>query len=62
MKASTEVRNGIPYQEILKIQEEKGLDLIVIASHGRSAVTTYLMGNVTSRVLKVAKCQVLLVK
>ncbi|MGD9578448.1 MAG: universal stress protein [Syntrophorhabdus sp.] len=62
VKVSTEVRNGIPYEEILKFQEEKGADLIVIASHGRSAIKTYFMGSVTSRVLKRAKCEVLLVK
>ncbi len=62
VKVSVEVRNGIPYEEIVKLQEEKGLDLIVIASHGRSAITAYLMGNVASRVLRMAKCQVLLVK
>ena len=62
VKISTEVRNGIPYEEILKLQAEKGIDLIVIASHGRSALTAYLMGNVASRVLKKAKCEVLLVK
>lgn len=62
IKVSTEVRNGVPYEEILKYQEEKGVDLIVISSHGRSAIKAYFMGNVTSRVLKQAKCEVLLVK
>jgi len=62
VNVSTEVRNGIPYDEILKYEEEKGVDLIVISSHGRSAIKTYLMGSVTSRVLKRAKCEVLLVK
>jgi len=62
VKISTEVRNGVPYEEILKFQEEKGADLIVIASHGRSAIKTYFMGSVTSRVLKRSKCEVLLVK
>ena len=61
-KISTEVRNGVPYEEILKFQEEKGADLIVIASHGRTALKTYFMGSVASRVLKRAKCEVLLVK
>jgi len=62
VKISTEVRNGVPYEEILKFQEEKGADLIVIASHGRTAIKTYFMGSVTSRVLKRSKCEVLLVK
>jgi len=62
VKVSTEVRNGVPYEEILRFQEEKGVDLIVIASHGRSALKDYFMGSVASRVLKRAKCEVLLVK
>ena len=62
VKVSTEVRNGVPYHEILKYQEEKNADLIVIASHGRSGITGYFMGSVTSHVAKGAKCEVLLVK
>lgn len=62
VKVSTEVRNGVPYEEILKLQEEKGVDLIVIASHGRTGLKSYLMGGVASRVLKRAKCEVLLIK
>lgn len=62
VKVSTEVRNGIPYDEILKFQEEKNVDLIVIASHGRSGITGYFIGSVASHVAKGAKCEVLLVK
>jgi len=62
VNVSTEVRNGVPYHEILKYQEEKNADLIVIASHGRSGITGYFMGSVASHVAKGAKCEVLLVK
>ncbi len=61
-KISTEVRQGIPYEEILKFQDLNKIDLIVIASHGRSAIAKFFLGSVTSNVIKGAKCEVLLVK
>jgi len=57
-----DTRRGIPYEEILKEQEEKGIDLIVIASHGKTGILKNLMGSVVDKVLKRAKCQVLLVR
>ena len=53
---------GIPYEEILKEQEKKGIDLIVIASHGKTGILENLMGGVVDKVMKRAKCQVLLVR
>ncbi len=61
-KISTEVRQGIPYEEILKFSDLNKVDLIVIASHGKSAIAKYFLGSVSSRVLKGAKCEVLLIK
>ncbi len=62
VKTSAEIVQGIPYEEILKFQEQNGVDLIVIASHGRSAIAKYFLGSVSSNVLKGAKCEVLLLK
>ena len=62
VKISTRVVKGIPYEEILKFQTLNEVDLIVIASHGRSAIAKYFLGSVTSNVLKEAKCEVLLIK
>ena len=58
----TNVREGIPYEEILKEGKEKGIDLIVIASLGRTGIAKYLMGGVARNVLKGSKCPVLLTK
>ena len=58
----TNVRWGIPYDEILKEGKEQGIDLIVIASLGRSGIAKYLMGSVARNVLKGSKCPVLLIK
>jgi universal stress protein A len=57
-----DTRRGIPYEEILKEQEEKGIDLIVIASHGKTGILKNLLGGVVDKIIKRAKCQILLVR
>jgi nucleotide-binding universal stress UspA family protein len=58
----TDVKTGIPYQEILKEAEERDIDLIVISSLGSSGLAKYLLGSVARHVLLGAKCSVLLTK
>jgi universal stress protein A len=62
LEVLSEVVLGKPSEEILKAQTEKGIDLIVIASLGRSGIAKYLIGSVARNVLKGAKCPVLLTK
>ncbi len=57
-----DARRGISYEEILKEQEEKGIDLIVIASHGKTGILKNMLGGVVDKVMKRSKCQVLLVR
>ncbi len=58
----TNIRNGVAYEEILKEQEEKNIDLIVMASLGRTGLAKYILGNVARIILKEAKCRVLIAK
>ncbi|MGD9579584.1 MAG: universal stress protein [Syntrophorhabdus sp.] len=58
----TNVRQGVPYEEILKEGKEQGIDLIVIASLGRAGIARYLIGSVSRNVLKGSACPVLLTK
>ncbi|MBI5603717.1 MAG: universal stress protein [Deltaproteobacteria bacterium] len=58
----TEIRKGTPYEEILKDQQEKNIDLIVIASHGQTGLMRYLVGSVAEKVLRHSKSPVLLVR
>ena len=62
VKIITDVRRGIPYEEILKNQQEHEIDLIVIASQGRTGLRKLLIGSVTEKVIREAGCPVLLVK
>jgi universal stress protein A len=58
----TNVRRGVPYDEILKEAKEERIDLIVIASLGKTGIVKYLIGSVARNVLKGSKCPVLLTK
>ena len=40
-----------PYRAIIAMAKEKGCDLIVMASHGRSGISAVLLGSVTNKVL-----------
>ncbi|MBS1233174.1 MAG: universal stress protein family [Nitrospirae bacterium] len=62
VEIETIVRQGVPYIEILKVGEEERIDLIVIASLGKSGFAKYLIGSVARNVLKGSKCPVLLTK
>jgi nucleotide-binding universal stress UspA family protein len=53
---------GKPAPVILKEAEEGEFDLIVLGSHGYSAIAGSLLGSVSQHVLHKAKCSVLIVK
>jgi nucleotide-binding universal stress UspA family protein len=48
-----------PYDAIIKTAEEKGCDLIMMASHGRRGVSSLLIGSETQKVLTHSKIPVL---
>lgn len=57
-----DVKNGNPSEVILGEQQGKGIDLIVIASHGKTGLLKQLMGSVADKVIKGAKCPVIVIK
>ncbi len=61
--ANTEViiRVGHPYQTILSEAEKSNADLIVIASH-KPGLQDYLLGSTAAKVVRHAKCSVLVVR
>jgi nucleotide-binding universal stress UspA family protein len=48
-----------PYEAIVATAEEKGCDLIVMASHGRTGIAAVVLGSVTTKVLTHTKIPVL---
>jgi universal stress protein A len=62
VETQTSIVTGAPAETILNFAEEQGIDLIVIASLGRSGIGKYLIGGVARNILKGATCPVLLTK
>lgn len=59
---SAEVARGEPAPVILDAQKRAGADLVVLATHGHSAVEAFWSGSVTPRVLSQSPVPVLLVR
>ena len=57
-----DVKEGVPSEVILSEQKKKSADLIVIASHGKTGILKNLIGSVTDKVVRGAKCPVIVVK
>ena len=49
---------GVPFLEIIRVARMKGVDLIVMATQGRTGLSHALMGSVTEKVVRKAPCPV----
>jgi glycine betaine transporter len=56
------VRSGHPASEIRRFSQEENVDLIVMATHGRTGVKHAVMGSVAERVVRLSAVPVLTVK
>lgn len=55
------LKQGSPWPEISGLIEERGIDLIVLGTHGRGLLGTLFLGSVAEQVLRHATCPVLTV-
>ena len=53
---------GYPAEEILRYSEENAVDLILVASHGRSGPKRWVLGSVAGKILNAANIPVFLVR
>lgn len=53
---------GLPHLEIINMAKDKGMDLIVMGTHGRTGIDRVLFGSTAEKVVKKASCPVLTVK
>ncbi|MCA0258084.1 MAG: universal stress protein [Proteobacteria bacterium] len=58
LNAKVEIRSGAAAREILAAAEEHGADLVIVASH-RPDISNYFIGATADRVVRHAKCSVL---
>lgn len=55
-------RLGDPANEVLRLAQEVGAHLIIAGSHGRTGIKRMLMGSVSEKIVREAKCPVLVVR
>lgn len=58
----TEIRKGMPENEILNYAEEHDVDLIVVGTHGRTGLDRMIIGSVAEDVLRNAPVPVVTVR
>ena len=61
INVKTKVVTGLPSESIINVAEEENVDLIIIASSGKSGLHRFVIGSVAEEVLKNADMDVLLV-
>jgi len=62
VEAQGELVMGYPAEEILRYADENVIDLILMATHGRSGLRRWVMGNVADKILRASKVPVWLVR
>jgi len=61
-KITLAIAKGHPSLEVLRYAEDNDISLIIMATHGHSGLTHFLLGSVAERVVRNANCPVLTVK
>ena len=62
IEAESLLAKGHPSEEIASIANEEKYDLVVMGSRGLSGIKAFLLGSVSERVSRFAKCPVMIVK
>ena len=59
---AAEIAEGRPADAIVRFAQERSVELIVMATHGRTGLEHVLIGSVAKKVVRLAPCPVLTVK
>jgi nucleotide-binding universal stress UspA family protein len=62
VQVRTAFLEGSPFVEIIRYAHNQEIDLVVIATHGRTGLRHVLFGSVAEKVVRKAPCPVLVVK
>jgi nucleotide-binding universal stress UspA family protein len=60
-KVRTIIREGDPGKNIVELAEQEGVDLVVIATHGRTGLKRFVFGSVAEKVVRHCPCPVLVI-
>lgn len=56
------IKSGIPFVEVTTFASDEKVDLIVLATHGRTGVEHILFGSTAEKIIRKAPCPVLVVR
>lgn len=59
---TTRIETGEPAERICAAAESENISLIIMGSRGQTGLSRFLMGSVSGRVVKHARCSVLVVR
>jgi len=62
VKARTIIKEGSPAKDIAEIAEKEKADVIIMGTAGRTGLDRFLLGSVSERVIRTAKCPVTIIK
>jgi universal stress protein A len=62
LECTTAVVSGVPFQAIVDLARARQVDLISMATHGRTGLSHILLGSVADKVVRLAPCPVLVVR
>ncbi len=62
VKSRSIVSTGIPFVEITTYAQQEKIDLIIVATHGRTGVEHILFGSTAEKIIRKAPCPVLVVR
>jgi nucleotide-binding universal stress UspA family protein len=62
LKVSTELAMGDPADELIRLAEERGVDLLAMSTHGHRFLNDLVRGTTVNRVRHLVKVPVLLVR
>jgi len=62
IRATSIIRVGKPFIEIIEVAKTESADLIVISSHGRTGMEHVLFGSTADKVVRKAPCPVLTIR
>ncbi|MEW6327050.1 MAG: universal stress protein [Thermodesulfobacteriota bacterium] len=60
--AESKVLSGYPAVEMAAFADQEGVDLIVVGAHGESGLVYTLFGSVADRLVRKARCSVLVIR
>lgn len=55
------IKKGVDFEVIIDYCDSNNIDLVVIATHGRTGILHTLLGSVAEKVIRYAKCPVLVI-